>query len=243
MASVGNVLQGVPFYFDNELRPFYTGSFWALFNPFAILCGLTSVAMIIMQGGCYLSVKTEDPLQRRAVRGTRVAAFILIILFILGGVWIAYGIKGYVITSAINHAGLSNPLHKTVATQTGFWLANFVEYPWFWIVPILGFAGAFTALIFVRLAPKLALIMSSFSIFGIISTVGVSMFPFILPSSSNPQSSLVIWDASASQLSLQIMFISVLIFMPIILIYTAFVYRVLRGKVTTKYVNKNKDAY
>lgn len=240
--AVGNVLQGVPFHYDSSLRGFYTGSFFGLFNPFAILCGLTSVAMILMQGAVYLSIKTEGDIHRRAIASTRIAAIITILLFIAGGVWIAFGIKGYVITQAISHDGLSNPINKMVSKQVGVWLANFMDHPVFWIAPILGVVGPFGTLLFSRVLPKLAIVFSSLGIFGIISTVGLSMFPFILPSSSNPGSSLLVWDASASQLSLSIMFVSACIFLPIILIYTAWVYRVLRGKVTASHIEKDKGS-
>lgn len=240
--AIGNVLQGIPFHFDNSLRSSYTGSFFMLFNPFAILCGLTSVAMLMMHGGVYLSLKTERAIHQRAILSARTASLVTIVLFILGGVLIVFNIKGYVVTQAISHVSFSNPLYKTVARQTGVWIANFLQYPIFWVAPILGIVGASGVLIFVRLLPRCSFILSSISIFGIISTVGLSMFPFIFPSSSNLQSSLLVWDASASQLSLSIMLVAVIIFMPIILIYTSWVYRILRGKVTEKYIDKNKDS-
>jgi len=240
--AVGNVLQGVPFHYNSSLRGFYTGSFFALFNPFAILCGLTSVAMVLMQGGVYLSIKTEDAIQRRAIASSRIAAIITILLFVAGGIWIAYGIKGYVLTQPVNPNGLSNPINKSVAQQVGVWLKNFMDHHIFWLGPGLGLLGPLGALLFLRVVPKLAMVFSSLGVFGIVSTVGLSMFPFILPSSSNPDSSLLVWDASASQLSLSIMFITTCIFLPIILMYTAWVYRVLRGKVTAKTIEKDEGS-
>ncbi len=80
--------------------------------------------------------------------------------------------------------------------------------------------------------------------FGIISTVGLSMFPFILPSSIDPKSSLTVWDASSSHVTLFIMLVVTVIFLPIILLYTAWVYKVLWGKVDSKMVtDKNGHAY
>lgn len=240
--AIGNVLQGVPFYYDSSLRAFYTGTFFGLFNPFAILCGLTSVAMILMQGGAYLVIKTKNDIRRRAIVSNRTAAIITILLFAIGGLWIAFSIKGYVITQAVDMNAFSNPVSKAIATQVGVWQANFLEHPYFWVGPILGFLGPFGVLIFSHTAPKFTMVCSSLGIFGIISTVGLSMFPFILPSSSNPGSSLLVWDASASQLSLSIMFISTCIFLPIVLIYTAWVYHVLRGKVTAQHIEKDKGS-
>ncbi len=241
--AVGNTIQGVPFHFDANLRSFYTGSFWALFNPFALLTGVVSVAMLLMHGGMYLNVKTEGAVRDRAITYSRIAAMIYILLFAIGGFWVAYGIKGYVLTQAINHAGPSNPLHKTVSEQVGVWIANYSDHPIFLIAPVLGFVGAIGSILWARMGSgKMAFMASAAAVFGTVITVGVSMFPFILPSSSQPNSSLLVWDASASQLSLSIMLIATIIFLPIILLYTAWVYRVLRGKVTANYIDENKDS-
>lgn len=241
--AVGNVIQGVPFYFTDSLQSFYTGRFLALFNPFALICGLTSVALLTMQGASYLALKTESIICIRARKSARISAILLIILFAVAGIWIIYGISGYQITSTIDFGGFSNPLHKTVVQQAGAWTMNYTRHPLWLIAPILGFLGALCVLSLNKALPKFAFFMSSVSIWGVISTVGLSMFPFILPSSSNPQSSLLVWDASASQLSLSIMLVCVIIFLPIILLYTAFVYRVLRGKITGESIRQNKDAY
>jgi cytochrome d ubiquinol oxidase subunit II len=88
----------------------------------------------------------------------------------------------------------------------------------------------------------LAFIASSVSIAGIIASVGTSMFPFILPSSSHPNHSLMIWDSSSSEFTLTIMLIATLIFFPIILCYTAWVYRVLRGEVSMKTILNNEES-
>jgi cytochrome d ubiquinol oxidase subunit II len=240
--AVGNVLQGVPFYFDDTLRSFYSGTFWALLNPFAILCGLLSVSMLIMHGALYVACKTEAELQGRVETFARGAAVAVIIIFAVAGLWIAKGINGYVVTSAINTAGPSNPMYKTVAVVPGAWLHNYSLYPLMIAAPVLGFVGAFLALLFARIN-KLAIVMSALSIAGIILTVGFSMFPFILPSSVAPQASLLVWDASSSQLTLFIMLVATIIFLPIILAYTAWVYHVMRGKVSAQFIESQHSAY
>ena len=242
--AIGNVLQGVPFHFDNALRIFYTGEFFALFNPFAILCGLTSVAMLIMHGGFYLATKTEGAIHERAILAARLSATLLIILFALAGVWIAHGINGFVLTHMAGMSAPSNPLHKTVIEQAGAWMHNYTLYPFVMIAPALGFAGAILASLTVRvLNSKLAFLLSALSVMGVVLTVGVSMFPFIMPSSSDPNSSLIVWDSSASQLSLQIMLIVAVIFLPIVLAYTAWVYHIMRGRVTSQSLIDNDQAY
>lgn len=242
--AVGNVLQGVPFHFDEMLRVYYTGSFWALFNPFALLCGVISAVMIVMHGAFYLATKTEAPLHDRALMIARLSALLLIVLFAVGGFWVAHDMHGFMITHIDSLSGPSNPLHKTAVTLSGAWMVNYRHYPIFLIPPIMGFAGAFLAIISARwLDAKLAFILSSCSLAGVIWTVGVSMFPFIMPSSSNPNMSLTVWDASASKLSLTLMLGVAIVFLPIVLSYTAWVYRVLRGKVTERSVTENDQAY
>ncbi|CDZ75836.1 Cytochrome d ubiquinol oxidase subunit 2 [Legionella massiliensis] len=238
--AVGNVLQGVPFHFDESLRPFYTGSFWALLNPFALLCGLLSVVMLAMHGAFFINVKTEGNLQQQAKTVGRISAVLTLIIFLLAGLWVFYGIDGFVLTKIASHDGPSNPLYKSVLTQRGAWLSNYLTYPFTLAVPVVAILAAVMAALFAN-KPRLAFISSAFCLMGIIATVGVSMFPFILPSSSMPGQSLIVWDSSSSQLTLFIMLIATLIFLPLILAYTTWVYRILRGKVTSETIKQNQE--
>lgn len=242
--AIGNVLQGVPFEITSDLMPIYQGSFLALLNPFALLCGVTSLAMLTMHGGNFLATKLEDPLATRAANIAMFGAIITIVLFAIGGVLIAYKVSGYELLKPMLHDGPSNPLHKSVGHATGLWLSNYKQLPWILLAPILGFLGALLSLRFSKYCPKTAFVSSGVSIAGIIATVGLSMFPFILPSSTNPGHSLMVWDSSSSHLTLFIMFVAAVIFMPIVLSYTAWVYKVLGGKVTEKNLNsKDNTAY
>jgi len=243
--AVGNAIQGVPFYFDNDLRAFYTGSFWGLFQPFPILCGLVSLFMILMHGGLYLAVKTEGAIRDRCIRLARRFAVLMILFFIIGGIWVANGVSGYVLTKMAGYAAPSNPLAKQVIHQTGAWMSNYNTNPAWLLMPLIGIVGALFAIFLARVRTgKLAFVCSALSLFGVIATVGVTMFPFILPSSSNPGSSLMVWDSSASDLSLTIMTWATILFLPIVLLYTAWVFRVMRGKVTEKFIDSTDvDAY
>lgn len=242
--AVGNVMEGVPFHFDSALRPYYTGTFWQLFSPFAVLCGLLSVAMMVMQGAHYLIVKTEGILRRRAMVSAYVAAAVVILLFAVGGAYVAHDLNAYVLMGMASHVMPSNPVGEDIVHKVGAWINNYYSEPWLLVAPILGFLGAILAIALARLGRgKLAFLASSTSVFFIVVTVGVSMFPFIFPSSTELGSSLLVWNASASQLSLFIMFIVAMIFFPIIIAYTCWVYRVLRGQVTLKFFDENKNAY
>lgn len=242
--AMGNVLQGVPFHFDSNLRPFYTGTFFGLLNPFALLSGLLSVTMLVTQGACFLNIKTQKPLQQRARHTARVMAFLSIVLFALGGWWLNQGhLMGYELSPMMPHDGPSNPLHKQVILNAHAWLANYETYPLARVVPLTAFVGLL-AVMFLQALPRIAFVCSSLSLASIIGTVGVSMFPFILPSSSHPAHSLMVWDSSSSQLTLFIMLISTCIFLPMILAYTSWVYYVFRGKVTAQYIqHHDRESY
>lgn len=243
--AVGNVLQGVPFHFDLMLRSYYTGTLLGLLNPFALLCGFISVTMMLMHGGIFLAIKTTSHLQRRAAKYAQFNALILSALFAVAGVWAIYQLNGYLITSEININEPANPLYKQVVVETGAWFLNYEKYPLFFIAPLTGLVCALLTFILINFAHyRTAWISSACAIAGVVTTAEVSIFPFLLPSSTNPNMSLTIWDASSSQETLFIMLIATLIFLPLIIMYTSWVYYVLRGKVTDEYIKQNtKQVY
>jgi cytochrome d ubiquinol oxidase subunit II len=234
--AVGNVLQGAAFHFDPSLRVSYDGTtLFELLNPFGLLGGLVSVAMLCAHGAAWLRLKTSGPIADRARVFGLVAALATLVLFALGGVWLWYGIDGYVITSVVPVDGPSNPLGKTVTVVAEAWFRNYAAYPWTMAAPAIGLLGALLAAgLFAAGVGGFAWLATAATIFGIISTVGLAMFPFILPSSVDPKSSLTVWDASSSHLTLFIMLVVTSIFVPIIIAYTSWVYRVLWGKVDQK---------
>jgi cytochrome bd ubiquinol oxidase subunit II len=241
--AVGNVLQGVPFHLTPELVPIYDGSFFGLLNPFALLTGLLSVAMLTMHGGAWVGLKAQGAVAERARNAGALAALAVIVLFALAGLILWALVPAYVITTPLDPNMPSDPLVKEVARQ-GTWLANYAAHPWMWIAPALGFLGALGALIGLKARIEIATFLSSFlSIFGIISTVGLSMFPFILPSSIDPKSSLTVWDSGSSHSTMFTMLVVTVIFLPIVLVYTAWVYKVLWGKVDEKSVTGGGHAY
>ena len=182
--AVGNALEGVGFAFDINLRASYEISFFGLLNPFALLTGLVSLSMLIMHGAAYLGVKASEPVAGRARMAGRWAALATIILFALAGLAVAFLVKGFEITSPIDMAGPSDPLTKTVAQGAGLWLANYSAHPWMLAAPILGFAGAGLAIVLFPLARPVATFLATATcVFGVVATAGVSMFPFLLPSS------------------------------------------------------------
>jgi cytochrome bd ubiquinol oxidase subunit II len=243
--AVGNVLLGAPFRLDSDLRSFYDGTLLGLFTPFSLLCGLMSVAMLVLHGAAWLGLKAErGPVADRARTFGTVAGLLGIVLFVAGGLYVAFGDLGYRIVGTVDPSGMSNPLRTAVVAAPGAWLDNYGLYPWMVIAPALGLLGIVSALIGLwRRSEPLAFAGSALSVIGIISTVGLSMFPFILPSSIDPGSSLTVWNASSTHLTLFIMLGVTVVFLPLILIYTAWVYKVLWGRASTAALKTNPDLY
>ena len=242
--AVGNVLTGAPFRLDSDLRVFYDGSFLALFSPFALLAGVLSVAMLVLHGTAWLSIKVEHgAVHERATAYGFAAGLLALFLFAIGGLIVMW-MPGFEIVGAVDTGAPSNPLRSTTRLVDGGWLANFGRHPWMLVAPVLGFAGTLLAMIGIyRRQGALAFGGSSAAAAGIIATVGCAMFPFILPSSIDPHSSLTVWNASSSARTLGIMLIVTVVFLPIVLAYTAWAYRVMFGRVTTAAVTSRPDFY
>lgn len=241
--ALGNLLQGVPLSVDMYLRLTYHGGFFGLLNPFGLLAGVVSVAMIVAHGAIYLQMRTTDALQRRAQKTVLFSCALMSLTFLLAGFWVQTGIDGYVITSAIDKAAPSNPLHKEVAQQAGAWLANFTAHPALWAIPALGVILPWLTVLFSRLNRcGWGFLTSSLTIVCVILTAGITLFPFIMPSSFAPNVSLTIWDATSSQLTLQVMTILACIFVPTILLYTSWCYYKMFGRVDARYIEENKHS-
>lgn len=240
--AFGNLLLGVPFRYDEELRVHYDGSFFGLLNPFALLVGVVSLAMLVMHGAVFLQLKTVDVLRVRARRWHGIAALVFVASFALAGLWVAFGVDGYRLAAFGGTAAASNPLAKSVVVEAGAWFANFRAAPLLWLIPATVFAAAFVAW---RIAPRragIAFVASSIAVAATILTAGVAMFPFMLPSNLAPGHSLTVWDSTSSLLTLRWMFWMTVLFLPLIVLYTSWVFRVLRGPVTVEQI-RGSDAH
>ncbi|MEJ2424101.1 MAG: cytochrome d ubiquinol oxidase subunit II [Candidatus Thiodiazotropha sp.] len=242
--AFGNLLLGVPFHLDELLRAYYTGSFFELLNPFALLAGVVSFALLTMHGGIWIQMRTSGVVSERVkvwILWTGVAAMAA---FALAGLWLMMGIDGLKIVSQPPLDALPNPLAKTVEVMPGAWLANYAEYPITVIFPLLGFAGvALTILMSRSDRPGWGFVTSSLAITGVIMTAGISLFPFIMPSSTDLGSSLTVWDAPSSHLTLSVMFWAVVIFLPIVIGYTIWNYRKMWGRLSIEEMQERTSAY
>ena len=243
--AFGNVILGVPFQYDEFLRPTYTGSFFGLLRPFALLAGVVSLSMLVTHGAVWLQMRTADPVESRARSAVTIAGSVMFVAFALAGVWVATGIDGYHIVSMPPTNALPNPLAKVVEVAPGAWMENYAKYPWMMAAPILGLAGAALTILLSRAnRPGFAFVTSSLAMSGVILTAGFSMFPFVMPSISVPNASLTVWDAPSSLRTLTVMFWAAVIFVPIILAYTTWTYRAMWGKLTVEHIRAHEhEAY
>jgi cytochrome bd ubiquinol oxidase subunit II len=231
-AAMGNMLRGVPFHFGGNMQSYYTGSFLSLFNPFAILAGLVSVSMAIYQGGAMIMNRTDGAIYNRARRAAVVFGLLALALFTVGGIWVSQ-MKGYVITGGVEPGGAANPLHKTVELVQGAWMNNFRAQPVVLILPLLTYAGILIGVFsLIKKRSHTAWWMGAAGWIGVIGTVFATMFPFLMPSITNPSQSLTVWDSSSSLRTLTWMLGVALIFVPIVIAYTSWAFWVMRGKVT-----------
>ena len=240
--AIGNLFCGVAFNFDQDLRFFSNISFFSLLNPFALLCGLVSVTMIALHGAVWLNLKSEGIVQTRAACLIPWLAIAFCLLFILAGLAIYY-IDGYSVIGTQIKDGPSNPFNKgEVIKIAGGWFIAFSKTTWHWLAPMLAITGALLT-IAVRKSPFIAFWLSALLPVGAIGTTGLALFPFLLPSTSNPAISLTVWDASSSHLTLQIMLGAVVVFLPIILCYTSWAYYVMRGRVNAQTISNDPHSY
>jgi cytochrome d ubiquinol oxidase subunit II len=240
--AFGNLLQGVPFTLNEFIMARYEGSFFGLLNPFALLCGVISLLMFLLQGSAWLQMKTTDDVYTRSMGVSQLCAVLLIVLFVGAGFWVS-SMDGYVVKSVIDTMADSNPLNKEVAREAGAWMANFDKYPLLWLAPALAVIMPVIAVFATRQENgALAFLAASLTNAGVILTAGFTMFPFVMPSSLEPNYSLTMWDSTSSELTLQIMTIVAAVFVPIILAYTIWAYTKMFGRLDAKFIEENKNS-
>lgn len=237
---IGNLFIGVPFHFDDTMRPFYTGSAVDLINPFGILTATTTLALVVMHGATWLQMRTVDSLESRARMIAKYSAIIVFILIGAAGTWLYFAIDGYLITTMPEANDSFTPMSKTVVSQSGAWFNNYQLYPWTKLAPAASLLGC----ILVYFAAHhdrsgWAFIGSCITIIGIVSAAAIALFPFVMPSSSTLSHSLTIWDATSSFMTLKIMFWLAVFFVPIIVIYTTWTYRKMWRRLDNHFILNN----
>ncbi|WP_205666194.1 cytochrome d ubiquinol oxidase subunit II [Aquabacter cavernae] len=241
-AAVGNVILGVPFNFDWRLTSYYTGSFISLFNPFAVLCGVMSLSLAIYMGGTRLAAAASAPVSDRARTAAVVFALVAVVVFSGCGFWVAT-MDGFKLVSGPAAAAAQTPLHQQVVREAGALLANYAKYPALWTFPALTYAGLILGVLSLAAnRPALAWWLGALAWIGVMGTVGAAMFPFMMPSITNPSHSLTVWNSGSSLRTLGWMTGWTLVFMPLIVWYTSWAFWVMRGKVDVKDVAASEHA-
>ncbi len=242
--AFANLFLGLPFHFDELHRAMDAGGLFSLLRPFALLGGVMSLAMLILHGNAYAALKVGEPMAGRARSLGRFASTVYLGAFIAGGFWLQNSVGGFQILGVVDHAGPSDPTLKTVAVVAGAWLRNFGLWPWMWAAPAGAVASAVAAHLLLQFERPLAAFAASCLVqAGTILTAGFALFPFMMPSSSFPNQSLTVWDASSSEKTLLLMLAAVAVFLPIVIAYTSWVFRVLKGRITLANLHGHEGPY
>jgi cytochrome d ubiquinol oxidase subunit II len=241
--AIGNLFLGVPLRYDDTMRITYDGGLIGLLRPFALLTGLVSLAMILMHGATYLALKADMIIAQRAQRALSVLAPLYVLLYIAAGAWLAFGVPGFRIDGQIVTDGPSNPLLKQ-ASIGGSWFANGPLGRWACVAAAVAVVAALvTPLLVRRGASFTSFVTSAAAIAGTVLSAGLALFPFLMPSSLDPRSSLTVWDASSSHSTLSLMLFATAILLPVVVIYTGWVFRVMRGRVSLEHIRKSHGMY
>lgn len=238
--AFGNLFLGLPFRFDETMRSHFEGSFFSLLHPFALLAGVVSLSMLSAHGGSWLMLRTEGELYERACKATRLCALVFLGGFFICGIWLLLGIDGLNLVGNFDPNAALSPLAKQVTLDNSGWQTNYVRYPLTQFAPLLGLVGGALALMGAQTKRNgMAFLGTSLAIVGAITTAGFALFPFVMPSSIDPVSSLTVWDTVSSHKTLGIMLIAAIIFVPIILGYTLWCYWRMWGKLNNQTIEAN----
>lgn len=232
----GNLLQGLPFYADENLRWHYDGVFLTalipLLDPFSLLCGFISVSMLTTLGCLWIQLRMVDEIAQRVKGLTLILALVTVALFCLAGIW-SYHFTGWELVADAPEGAFNAITQKQVEVvqEHGLYM-NYQKLWILWLVPIIAiFAMLKAGIAGVQGLAVKGMIYGAVAVAMMICTAACALFPFILPSSIDPNSSLTIWDATSSHLTLQVMLYAVIIFVPIALAYTIWAYKRMWGKV------------
>ncbi|HID37894.1 MAG TPA: cytochrome d ubiquinol oxidase subunit II [Calditrichaeota bacterium] len=200
--ALSNLIRGVPI--DESMT--YTGGFFNLLNPYALVGGLTSLAIFTLHGAIFLNLKTTDELRKKSMQYAKRAwlpAMVLLLLFV---------VYSYFDTDMFTRLGV-NP----------------------GVVPVFGGLALFFTIFFLKKDKAgWAFIMTGISIAFTTITLFMGLFPRVMVSSLNPDWSLTIYNASSSQYTLSVMSIVALIFVPIVLVYQGWTYWIFRQRISSK---------
>jgi cytochrome d ubiquinol oxidase subunit II len=221
----GNLLKGVPFHFDSDMRIFFLGDFWGLLNPFAALIAAVSIALFMLYGASYTQLRHPGDISQASRIWVYKSAAAFLVLLILAGLWVSR-LEGYHITTSTLLDAATNPLNKFVKRNEGLWMDNYEHLPILAVIPALVVICCGLTILFTKLNRYYyAFLACSVTVFFSALTVAISMFPFLLPSNRSLNSSLTVWDASASQTTLSALLWVAAVYVPLMAILTRWCFR------------------
>jgi cytochrome d ubiquinol oxidase subunit II len=241
--AFGQLLLGVGFDLDWNLRSSYQVHAGALLRPFALLCGLLALALATLQGAAVLVQRCAGAVARRARLAGASAGACALLLFAGASVW-ASRLDGWLLLSHPGAAVMQSPLQQQVLVRSGAWQANFGQHPLLWLLPLLGALAmpAAAACLYARHA-RAAWHLGTLAWVGVLGTAGASLFPFVLPSSTHPGHSLTVWNAASSSGALLWMSGFTAVLLPLVLWYTRWCFRIMRGSVDGDEIEGSDHAY
>jgi cytochrome d ubiquinol oxidase subunit II len=199
--AFSNLVRGLPINADMM----YTGGFWYLLNPYSLLGGVVSVALFLLHGSIFLSLKSSGVIQERAEAFARKAWLWVTLLFF------AFVAATYASTDLLMKLGVNPGLVPLIAALAILLSGVFIRRK--------NFGIAFT--------------MTALNIIATVSSIFLILFPRVMISTTNPDYSLTIYNASSSDYTLTVMSIIALIFVPIVLGYQIWSYVAFKRRVTS----------
>jgi len=195
----------------------YHGTLFTLLNPYGILTGLLFVLLFIVHGNLWLTVKTNGELSKRASSVTDKTWYALLVVAVLFLIYTAFATNLY---------------------------KNYLDNPVWFAIP----AAAVLALLGIKIfavkgAYLKAFYSSCLTILTVTFTGIIGLYPNLIPSSIDKNYSLTIFNSSSSPYTLKIMTVVAVLFVPVVIAYQIWVYRVFRNKITVSEVLEDKESY
>lgn len=195
----------------------YHGTLFTLLNPYGLLTGILFLLLFIVHGALWLSIKTEGIVDERARKVVAKGWYLLLVVAVI----------------FLIHTAFATNLYK-----------NFIENPLWFIVPALGVFSLLGIKVFSLKERYLnAFYSSCITILMVTFTGVIGLYPNLIPSKINPEYSLTIFNSSSSPYTLKIMTIVAIMFVPVVIAYQIWVYRIFRHKINTDEISRDREAY
>lgn len=218
---LGNLFPGLPFSRCGQAALQLQGTVAGLFSPFALLATVVSVAMVCQFGAAWVMQRGGRSLYQPASRAASAAGVVFLASFIVAAIWLAVNARGYSVWAMERPATLCGPGAWVVLANNPGWLANFQAWPAASLAPVLALSGTLMSLFAcTHVRPGMALLGSGLTVGATLCSVGVALFPFILPSSVQLSASMTLWSAASDERTLGTLLILASVLLPMLLACT-----------------------